>query len=55
MYKAYFFLDGRVKYWIPESLRQKETVECDLIDENSVIVIKESGLYLLYAQVSESL
>ena len=52
IYSPSFFLDGTVKYWTPEGVKNKQQLTSyEILDDNSFIQIKQSGLYMIYSQV----
>ena len=53
--KLFFSLDGTVKYWTPDGINNKQKITSyEMIEDNSFIKVKESGLYMIYSQVKKS-
>ena len=50
----FFSLDGTVKYWTPDGINNKQKITSyEMIEDNSFIKVKESGLYMIYSQVKK--
>ena len=50
-----FSLDGTVKYWTPDGINNKQKITSyEMIEDNSFIKVKESGLYMIYSQVKKN-
>ena len=48
----FFSLDGTVKYWTPDGINNKQKITSyEMMEDNSFIKVKESGLYMIYSQV----
>ena len=51
----FFSLDGTVKYWTPDGINNKQKITSyEMIEDNSFIKVKESGLYMIYSQVKKN-